>query len=141
MKIIKTEGTKTSVGSFMIYDDEGNDICDENGNNAWDTYEEAERVLKGERRMNLIEKEVTLENDFDSNAIVNLANEHWNGWVNPYLTLEDSRRFLDYRVKNSEGEEVEEAKEEFKEITKKHSFIFNKTKYYYWGGCFIWSYK
>ena len=50
MKIIKTEGTKTSVGSFMIYDDEGNDICDENGNNAWDTYEEAERVMKGESK-------------------------------------------------------------------------------------------
>ena len=50
MKIIKTEGTKTSVGSFMINDDEDNDICDENGNNAWDTYEEAERVMKGESK-------------------------------------------------------------------------------------------
>jgi hypothetical protein len=54
MKIIKTEGTKTSVGSFMIYNDKGNDVEDENGNNAWDTYEEAERVLKGERRMKII---------------------------------------------------------------------------------------
>ncbi len=50
MKIIKTEGTKTSVGSFMIYDDNGHDFCDENGNNAWDTYEEAERVMKGESK-------------------------------------------------------------------------------------------
>lgn len=46
MKVIKTEGTKTSVGSFMVVDDKGNDFCDEEGNNAWDTYEEAERVLK-----------------------------------------------------------------------------------------------
>ena len=46
MKVIKTEGTKTSVGSFMVIDDDGNDFCDEEGNNAWDTYEEAERVMK-----------------------------------------------------------------------------------------------
>lgn len=50
-KIIKTEGTKTSVGSFMVIDNDGNDFCDEEGNNAWDTYEEAERVMKKENKM------------------------------------------------------------------------------------------
>ena len=46
MKVIKTEGTKTSVGSFMVIDDNGDYFCDEKGNNAWDTYEEAERIMK-----------------------------------------------------------------------------------------------
>ena len=45
MKVIKTEGTKTSLGSFMVIDDNGDDFCDEEGNNAWDTYEEADRVI------------------------------------------------------------------------------------------------
>jgi len=53
MKVIKTEGTKTSLGSFMVIDDNGDDFCDEEGNNAWDTYEEAERIMKKRERQRM----------------------------------------------------------------------------------------
>jgi hypothetical protein len=41
-KVIKTQGTKESVGSFMAYD-ETTDIylSDKKGNNAFDTHEQA----------------------------------------------------------------------------------------------------
>ena len=44
MKVIKTQVTWT-LSSFMVIDNDGNDFCDEEGNNAWDTYEEADRVI------------------------------------------------------------------------------------------------
>ena len=46
LTIIKTEGTKTSVGSFMIENSQTDDyVYDVEGNNAWDTKEEAESAL------------------------------------------------------------------------------------------------
>ena len=50
MKVIKTEGLDSSLGSFMVINDNGDDFCDKEGNNAWDTYEEAERVMKEESK-------------------------------------------------------------------------------------------
>ena len=73
MKIIKTEGTKTSVGSFMIYDDKGNSVCDENGNNAWDTYEEAKNTIVYDTQNELADMTV---NDF-----TNLIDKHDLGIV------------------------------------------------------------
>ena len=46
MKIIKTQGTKESVGAFMVYDEKDECLFDEDGNNAWDTLEEASEVEK-----------------------------------------------------------------------------------------------
>lgn len=43
-EIIKTQGTKTSVGAFMIFDEQGNEGFDSDGNNAWDTLEEAKEA-------------------------------------------------------------------------------------------------
>ena len=81
MKIIKTEGTKTSVGSFMIYDDKGNGVCDENGNNAWDTYEEAERVLKSEKRNTIVYDTQNELADMTVNDFTNLIDKHDLGIV------------------------------------------------------------
>jgi hypothetical protein len=45
-KIIKTQGTKNSTGAFMAYDSETDEyLFDSEGNNAWDTEEEAMAVL------------------------------------------------------------------------------------------------
>jgi hypothetical protein len=44
LKIIKTQGTKESIGAFMVFDKKGNEFFDELGNNAWDTYYEALEV-------------------------------------------------------------------------------------------------
>jgi hypothetical protein len=76
MKIIKTEGTKTSVGSFMIYDDKGNDVEDENGNNAWDTYEEAEKVLKSEKRSTIVYDTQNELADMTVNDFTNLIDKY-----------------------------------------------------------------
>ena len=46
MRIIKTQGTKESVGAFMVYDEKDECLFDEDGNNAWDTLEEANEVEK-----------------------------------------------------------------------------------------------
>ena len=46
MSIIKTQGTKESVGAFMVYDENDECLFDEDGNNAWDTLEEANEVEK-----------------------------------------------------------------------------------------------
>lgn len=41
-KVIKTQGTKKSVGSFMAYDETADTyLSDEKGNNAFDTHEQA----------------------------------------------------------------------------------------------------
>ena len=45
-KIIKTQGTKDSMGAFMVVNKEGQELFDKEGNNAWDTYQEAEKVLE-----------------------------------------------------------------------------------------------
>jgi hypothetical protein len=46
-EIIKTQGTKTSFGAFMIYDNDTDEyLFDVDGNNAWDFYQEADYVLK-----------------------------------------------------------------------------------------------
>ena len=48
-KIIKTQGTKNSVGAFMVYDsDTDKYLFDAEGNNAWDTKEQALAVLNKE---------------------------------------------------------------------------------------------
>ena len=44
-KIIKTQGTKDSMGAFMVIDEKGQELFDKEGNNAWDTYQEAEKIL------------------------------------------------------------------------------------------------
>ena len=41
MRIRKTYDTP----SYTVVDDKGHDLCDEEGNNAWDTFEEADRVI------------------------------------------------------------------------------------------------
>ena len=46
MRIIKTQGTKESVGAYMVYDEKDECLFDEDGNNAWDTLEEASEVEK-----------------------------------------------------------------------------------------------
>ena len=46
LEIIKTQGTKESIGAFMVVDKKGDEFYDELGNNAWDTYYEALKVLK-----------------------------------------------------------------------------------------------
>ena len=43
-KIVKTQGTKESVGAFMVFDQDGEDCFDAKGNNAWDNLQEAEEV-------------------------------------------------------------------------------------------------
>ena len=43
LTIIKTEGTRDSMGSFMVYDENGNEMYDKEGNNAWDRLEEAKK--------------------------------------------------------------------------------------------------
>jgi hypothetical protein len=45
MEIIKTEGTRTSTGSYMVLLDNGDYLWDDKGNNAWDTYEEAQAAI------------------------------------------------------------------------------------------------
>jgi hypothetical protein len=45
MQIIKTEGTRTSTGSYMVLLDNGDYLWDDKGNNAWDTYEEAQAAI------------------------------------------------------------------------------------------------
>ena len=45
-KIIKTQGTKDSMGAFMVVNKEGQELFDKEGNNSWDTYQEAEKVLE-----------------------------------------------------------------------------------------------
>ena len=45
-EIIKTQGTKNSVGAFMVYDSDTDEyLFDAEGNNAWDTAEQALAVL------------------------------------------------------------------------------------------------
>jgi hypothetical protein len=46
MSIIKTQGTKESVGAYMVYDEKDECLFDEDDNNAWDTLEEANEVEK-----------------------------------------------------------------------------------------------
>jgi len=43
--IIKTQGTKDSMGAFMVMDEKDQELFDKEGNNAWDTYQEAEKIL------------------------------------------------------------------------------------------------
>ena len=43
-KIVKTQGTKESVGAFMVFDEKNEEIFDNKGNNAWNTLQEAEEV-------------------------------------------------------------------------------------------------
>ena len=45
LEIIKTQGTKESIGAFMVIDEKGQELFDKEGNNAWDTYQEAEKIL------------------------------------------------------------------------------------------------
>ncbi len=53
-EIIKTQGTKNSTGSFMVFDENGEEIWDNKTNsNAWDTYQEALKVrerIKNDKR-------------------------------------------------------------------------------------------
>ena len=58
MKIIKTQGTKESVGAFMVYDEKDECLFDEDGNNAWDTLEEANEVEKNTK----LNRELYLQN-------------------------------------------------------------------------------
>jgi hypothetical protein len=44
-KIIKTQGTKDSMGAFIVTDEKDQELFDKEGNNAWDTYQEAEKIL------------------------------------------------------------------------------------------------
>ena len=46
LRIIKTQGTKDSMGAFMVVNKEGQELFDKEGNNSWDTYQEAEKVLE-----------------------------------------------------------------------------------------------
>ena len=45
-KIIKTQGTNESIGAFMVWNKQGNYLFDKKGNNAWDTLQEAKKVLR-----------------------------------------------------------------------------------------------
>ena len=76
MKVIKTEGLDSSLGSFMVIDDNGDDFCDEEGNNAWDTYEEAERVLKSEKRNTIVYDTQNELADMTVNDFTNLIDKH-----------------------------------------------------------------
>ena len=58
MSIIKTQGTKESVGAFMVYDENDECLFDEDGNNAWDTLEEANEVEKNTK----LNRELYLQN-------------------------------------------------------------------------------
>ena len=45
-EIMKTQGTRNSFGAFMIYDSDTDEyLFDADGNNAWNTYEEAFAVF------------------------------------------------------------------------------------------------
>ena len=48
MKIIQTQGTRNSQGSYMVLFDEDKEVylSDIKGNNAFDTYQEALQVIK-----------------------------------------------------------------------------------------------
>ena len=61
MSIIKTQGTKESMGAYMVYDEKDECLFDEDGNNAWDTLEEAEEVKKIEKNIKL-NRELYLQN-------------------------------------------------------------------------------
>ena len=53
-EIIKTQGTKNSTGSFMVFDENGEEIWDNKTNsNAWDTYQEALKVRERIENENL----------------------------------------------------------------------------------------
>jgi len=52
MEIIKTEGSRNSIGAYMIKIEEDVYLCNNEGDNAWDTYEEAEQVIKEWRKLN-----------------------------------------------------------------------------------------
>ena len=58
MRIIKTQGTKESVGAYMVYDEKDECLFDEDGNNAWDTLEEANEVEKNTK----LNRELYLQN-------------------------------------------------------------------------------
>jgi len=46
-EIMKTQGTRNSVGSFMVYAPDMDDyLTDKDGNNSFDTYEEALSLIK-----------------------------------------------------------------------------------------------
>ena len=49
-KIVKTQGTKESVGAFMVFDQDGEDCFDAKGNNAWDNLQEAAKVKRKEEK-------------------------------------------------------------------------------------------
>lgn len=52
MNIIKTDGTRDSVGAYMIEIKEGVYLCDELGNNSWDSYYDAVQVIEEWRKLN-----------------------------------------------------------------------------------------
>ena len=46
-EIMKTQGTRNSVGSFMVYAPDINEyLTDKDGNNCFNTYEEAMSLIK-----------------------------------------------------------------------------------------------
>ena len=53
-EIIKTQGTNESVGAFMVWNKQGNYLFDKKGNNAWDTLQEAKKVLRENKKKNKI---------------------------------------------------------------------------------------
>ena len=63
-------------------------------------------------------------------CLVNMTNETWNGWVNPYFNQTERDRVIAH---TNDLEIIEE----FKSIP---SQKINGEDYYYFGGAYCWSY-
>ena len=86
--------------------------------------------------MNL--KKATVEFDdqlIQHPCLVDMENETWNGFINPYLNQIERDRMIAKQVEQYPDEL--EFVEELKSIT---SEKINEEDYYYFGGAYCWSY-
>ena len=83
--------------------------------------------------MNLIKAQVQIEDGTIFDALVDLDNETWNGWINPYFDQVQRDKF----IKEQESCDDEEFIQGIKSI---ESEKINGKDYYYFGSCYIWSY-
>ena len=91
---------------------------------------------------NLVVRRIIMDGeiDFSCDAIIDLNNEFWNGFVNPYLNLADSQRFKNWRIKNNLETDPTEFHQDYLESLLKPSFNYFGNYYFYWGGGFVWNY-
>ena len=86
--------------------------------------------------MNL--KKATVEFDdqlIQHPCLVDMDNETWNGWINPYFNQTERDRMIAKQIEEYPNET--EMTEEFRSIPSKK---INGEDYYYFGGSYCWSY-